>query len=195
MLFNLVDSFYDSNELGLIVLNFLNLPFEATHQSKKQYYGESRLQSYPCYETEAMKPSNKEGFSTYNIFKNTLEKKIGIKPFHIHTFFRKTKLEELQSSASWGQHRPHTDGDNFDFAGLIYYNSNSIKDGTNFYNNQHDFEPTATLGARYNRCVIYKANVWHAPMPEQQVQERWVQPFFLITEESTYKKWKDSNET
>ena len=81
----------------------------------------------------------------------------------------------------------------YDIAGLIYYNSNSLKDGTYIYNSIGDYEPTVIVGSRFNRCVFYDPKQPHSPTMEQSVEERWTQPFFLIYKEETFKKFKEDN--
>tara|TARA_R110000751_G_scaffold226494_2_gene328437 strand:+ start:223 stop:450 length:228 start_codon:yes stop_codon:yes gene_type:complete len=70
----------------------------------------------------------------------------------------------------------------------------NLIDGTFIFNQHSDFEPTAIVGSRYNRCVFYNCDTWHSPSMEQKVEERWVQPFFIIYKEETYKKFKDKEE-
>lgn len=189
-MFSLIENFYEPNDLGLIVLGFLNYNFNITYQSDTQYY-QDRLQAYPCYETQNFK---KDHF-VYQKFTNTFQNKTNINVLHCETFLRKVKLNEFKKSASWGKQFPHTDGDTFDLAGLIYFNSNSIKDGTLIYNKEIDFEPTVIIGSKINRCVFYNTLIPHSPSNEQLTEERWTQPFFLITKEETFKKYKESNGT
>lgn len=185
---NLIDGFYNPSNLGLMAVNFLNLHFQSSHQSSGIYYGGDRLLSYPTHETEYFKKGN--NLDPYEIFKKTWEEKTNIKLLHLETFFRKTKLNECNQSPSWKQYKPHQDL-HYDLAGLIYFNSNRLKDGTFIYNKESDYEPTAIIGSRYNRCVFYKCDIWHSPSMEQSVEERWTQPFFIIYKEETYKKFKD----
>lgn len=193
-MFNYIDNFYQDSDLGLMVMHFLNLNFSPSYQSQDFYYGGDRMNAYPCYETPLLKQNNNPK-DPYNIFKNTFENKTNKKIYYLETFFRKVKKEEYENSASWKQHRPHLDPSKFDFAGLVYYNSNSLKDGTNLYITKNDYEPTAIIGSRFNRCVFYNTKVPHSPSVEQTVEERWTQPFFMILEEETYKKFKQNNAT
>ena len=189
---NLIDNFYEKNNLGLVTINFINLHFNESFQSQSNYYGGDRLLAYPTYETANFKKSD----FLYDVLKNTLEEKIKIKPLNIETFLRKTKLSECKKSPSWKQYKPHQDSEFFDLAGLIYFNSNHLKDGTFIFNSEQDFEPTVIVGSKYNRCVIYSTDVWHSPSMEQNVEERWTQPFFIIYKEKTYKKYlNNKNET
>jgi len=188
----IIDNFYPNNYLGLMVLNFLNLHFENKHQPFAKYFGGDRKLGIPVYETTQLEP--KDPLSPYNLFFQTFLEKTNIKPLYVRSFFRKTKLSEMKESPSWKQYRPHTDDNTFfDIAGLIYYNSNSLKDGTYIYNSIDDYEPTVIVGSRFNRCVFYDPKQPHSPTMEQSVEERWTQPFFLIHKEETFKKFKEDN--
>tara|TARA_R100000951_G_scaffold108874_1_gene105402 strand:+ start:431 stop:1024 length:594 start_codon:yes stop_codon:yes gene_type:complete len=184
---NIIDGFYEPNHLGLIVLNFVNLHFESKHQPFERYFGGDRKLGYPVYETAKLVKGG--DLAPYNIFAETWEKKSKIKPLYINTFFRKTKLSELKESPSWKQYKPHCDQEYFDIAGLLYFNSSFLKDGTYIFNAKHDYEPTVIVGSKYNRCVWYNPSLPHSPTMEQKVEERWTQPFFIIHKEETLKKY------
>tara|TARA_R100000329_G_C7572675_1_gene202737 strand:+ start:120 stop:725 length:606 start_codon:yes stop_codon:yes gene_type:complete len=185
----IIDNFYEPHDLGLMTLGFVNLPFSPTYHSK-EWPISHRMQGYPCWESEEI-PHQESDVSPYQIFLKTFIKKTNIKPIVIRTLFRKIKLEELKQAEIYKKERPHQDNENFDFAGLIYYNSNSIKDGTKLYNAQTDFEPTVIAGSRMNRCIFYNTQQPHSTPTDQWVDERWVQPFFLITKEETFIKFKE----
>lgn len=192
-MFNLIDGFYDQNELGLVTINLINMHYNSTHQPQQKYFGGDRMLGYPVHETNYFTDSGP--MCPYDIFIKTFTNKTNIKPLHLETFFRKTKLSECKESPSWKQYKQHQDSAYFDIAGLIYLNSNSLKDGTLFFNSEHDFEPTCIIGSKGNRCVFYSAETWHAPSMEQSVEERWTQPFFIIYKEETLKKFKTKYET
>ena len=187
---NIVNDFYEPNNLGLIILNFQNLHFESKHQPCTKYFGGDRKLGYPVYETVALKKGDEENeLNPYNIFIKTFEKKTNLKPLYVNTFFRKTKLSEVKDSPSWKQYKAHQDDFHWDIAGLIYFNSNFLRDGTFIYNTLDDYEPTLIVGSRYNRCVFYDPKIPHSPTMEQNVEERWTQPFFLIYREQTIEKY------
>lgn len=182
-MFNVIEDFYEPNNLGLVVMNFLNLNFDATYQSKKVQYGGDRIKAYPCHESETLvKGDGENPYCPYNMLKQTFENKTQRKIIALETFFRKTKKEEFKKSPSWKQFKPHVDDKIHDIAGLIYFNSNSIKDGTYIFNTIYDYEPTAIIGSKYNRCVFYNSQQPHCPAVEQEVEERWIQPFFISFE-------------
>jgi len=184
----IIDNFYEPSDLGLMTLGFVNLPFQSTYHSKG-WSITNRMQGYPCWESEIFKPI-KEELSPYQIFLNTFIRKTNIKPIVVQTLYRKIKLEELKKAVIYKKERPHQDSKNFDIAGIVYYNSNSIKDGTSLYNYETDFEPTIIAGSKVNRCIFYNTQQPHSTPTDQWVDERWVQPFFLITQEKTFEKFK-----
>tara|TARA_R100000908_G_C3726799_1_gene127565 strand:+ start:305 stop:871 length:567 start_codon:yes stop_codon:yes gene_type:complete len=188
-MFSLIDDFYNRTDLGILSLTFMNTVFSATHQSQ-EWPVSNRMQAYPCYESITLDKSEKEG-NPYKIFKDTFEKKTNFKILKLHSFFRKIKLEELKNSAVYKKDRPHTDGKDYDIAGLVYFNSTSLIDGTKIYNYESDFEPTAIIGSKPNRCVFYNSTQPHSSPFEQIVEERWVQPFFLVVKEETLELHKD----
>ena len=184
-MFHCIDCFYDANDLGLIALNFLNFRFNPSVQSQESHYGGDRLKGWPCHETGEIPKELKETFI------QTFEKKTNIQILHMTSFLRKTKKSEVESSPSYGQFKQHIDSPNYDIAGVVYYNSNSLDDGTRIYMTEQCYEPTTIIGSRGNRCVFYGTQVWHCPPMLQTVDERWTQPFFLITKEETYKKFME----
>lgn len=190
-MFNLIDNFYEENHLGLMTLCFQNMLFKETHQSQHIPIT-NRFHGYPCYETNSLQKIDNV-FGPYDIFKNTFEKKTNKKILYLNSFFRKTKLQELKQSPIFKKERPHKDPFYFDYAGLIYFNSNSLKDGTSIYDHEDHFEPSAIIGSKLNRCVYYNSNQPHSAPTDQSVEERWVQPFFLITSEENYKRYKENN--
>lgn len=181
----IIDDFFNPSDFGLMLGHFLNAHFDATYQSNEMYHGGVRELGYPCYQTLRMSENNLLSHP-YKTFLQTLKKKIDIDFLHCDTFFRKTKINELKNSPSYKQYRPHKDDSEIDVAGVIYYNSNSLVDGTRFYNETNSFEETIIIGSKFNRCVIYDSQIPHCPPHDQSVDERWVQPFFLITKKETY---------
>jgi hypothetical protein len=86
-MFNLIDSFYDQNELGLIIVNLMNMHFNSTHQPQKKYFGGDRMLAYPVHETDSF--SYDGPMCAYDIFIKTFTKKTNIKPLHVETFLEK----------------------------------------------------------------------------------------------------------
>ena len=56
------------------------------------------------------------------------------------------------------------------------------------YNTMTDFEPTAVVGSRVNMGVFYSTQQPHSPTIDQTVEERWVQPFFIVYKKETLEK-------
>jgi|TARA_R100000231_G_scaffold3116_1_gene5748 hypothetical protein len=183
----IVEDFYSPEDLGIMSLYFMNTPFLESYHSK-EWQVSNRLQAYPVHES-AQIPKSDDPRSAYQIFKRTLEYKTNLKPLYIKTLLRKIKLSELKESAVFKNDRPHMDDETFNYAGLVYFNSNSIKDGTKLYSDERDFEPTLIVGARVNRLVLYNTQQPHSTPMDQHVEERWVQPVFLITEKETLDKY------
>jgi len=181
---NVIDNFYPNAHLGIMALKFLNLPFQATWQSNQQYFHD-RMKAYPCWETFYLEKED----TGQKVFKELFKKETNIDILHMITFLRKIKLSELKQSPSYGQHRQHVDPQYYNLAGLVYFNSNSLEDGTKLYSDSHSFEPTLIVGSKVNRCIFYRADTWHCPGMKQEVEERWVQPFMLITQQETYNKY------
>jgi len=172
-MFNCIDNFYERSDLGLLVLGFLNLNFSPCFQSQHQWYGGDRMKGYPCHETSMLDTESS------NIFISTFEKKTNLKILDHSTFLRKTYKKELKKSPCWGQYKQHVDHNSFDIAGVVYFNSNSIEDGTYFYHSKSCYEPTAIIGAKVNRIIFYDSQTPHCPPMKQTTNERWSQPFFL----------------
>ena len=192
-MFKIIESFYNQSDFGLVASHFINLPFESKYQSSSVPVA-NRLQAYPCHETVPFEKSEINS-SVYKIFKDTFEKQTGEKIIYLKTFLRKIKLSELKQSAVYKKDRPHVDDDFFDYAGIVYFSSNSIIDGTKIYNDERDFEPTLIVGSKVNRCFFYNTQIPHSTPFDQYVEERWVQPFFLIVKEKTYMKFKNKYAT
>jgi hypothetical protein len=186
-MFNVIEDFYHPSDFGLVVANFMNLHWKATYQSKVQLYGGNRFNAYPCHETDIFEKDD-NSFSTYNILKNTFENKTNIKVLKLKTFLRKIKFKEIKKAACYKNNKPHKDDLEWDIAGLIYFNSGSLKDGTYIYNSEYDFDPSIIIGSKMNRCTYYDTQVWHSPGMEQEIEERWVQPFFIVHKKETLEK-------
>ena len=186
---NVIDDFYDLDSLGLVLVNFLNLHFQPNHEPHASYFGGDRLLGYPTNETNVFKDEGEQ--SPFRLFEKTFIKKTNIKPLKIKTFFRKTSLDECKKSPSWKQYKPHKDPKHFDLAGIVYFNANTLKDGTYIFNKAEDFEPTIIVGSKYNRCVFYNSQIDHSPSMEQSVNERWTQPFFIVYKEETLKLYEN----
>ena len=175
-MFNIIESFYSKDEYGHVLFYFVNEHFFPKYQPNKILFS-GRKKAYPCYETPVLNLDTDHEIVKY--FVKNFEEKSKLKIKKLETFLRKTKKSELKESPIWKQKRPHVDPPNWDYAGVIFMNSNSLKDGTEIYNYESDFEPTAIIGSKYNRCVFYDPQKPHSPSMDQDIDERWVQPFFI----------------
>jgi hypothetical protein len=67
----------------------------------------------------------------------------------------------------------------YDVAGVIYYNTWSLEDGTYFFSGKDQIEPDIMIGAKPNRCIFYKTDIFHCPGHNKKTDVRLVQPFFI----------------
>lgn len=169
---NLIDKFY-TNEMLQQVFNQINLAefFKSQQPTNKDL---DRFQCYPTYETNKL--------DTNNIIQKYMEEKLSKiinKKFSLYSFFRKTLKSEVEKSLSYKYLAKHTDGIDIKYAGVIYLNSSSIKEGTYLYDEMTDLEPTLIVGSKHNRLVMYDAHIPHSPSVEQWKEIRLTQPFFI----------------
>ena len=196
MNFSVIENFYTPSDFGLVAAHFVNENFQATYQSRDKMYGTNRFNAYPCHESPFYKFSKDNPNSVANIFARTFEEKTKIKLLDFRTCLRKIKLKEFKKSKSWKQHKPHKDNaPDCDIAGVIYFNSGNLNDGTNLYKFGDDYVPTVIIGSYPNRCIFYDGSIPHTAGTEQEIEERWIQPFFCIIKEDTFKAYKEKNET
>tara|TARA_E500000318_G_C3488759_1_gene183453 strand:- start:74 stop:643 length:570 start_codon:yes stop_codon:yes gene_type:complete len=178
---NIIEDFYSPEHYG-IMQHFLHTTnMKALYQPNKVYYP-NRLQAYPCWETEKFE----ENMMPYDIFKKTLELKTGFKTKEINSFFRTIKKSELEQSPFLGKDESmvHQDdkGGKIFFAGIVYFNSFSIKDGTRIYSYKDQIEPDIIIGSKPNRCIIYRSDLFHSAGIDWRQDQRTVQVFFFNLE-------------
>lgn len=177
---NLIDDFYEINDFNILFSSAQLNPYIATYQPNNVHFN-NRLQAYPCHETNQFK---KDDFG-YELFRSTFEKKTNLKIKELKTFFRKIYSSELEHIFKY-RLPPHVDNSKledqtfeFDFAGVIYYNTWSLEDGTYLFSSKDQIEPDVMIGAKPNRCVFYKTDIFHSPGHNKKTDMRLVQPFFL----------------
>lgn len=175
---NIWEDFYPPEQFGLMNLNAKMLTYDATWQPSGIWYP-NRLKAYPVYETKKFNDSSE----MKNIFINLFEKVSNLKIKECNTFFRKILTEEMEKSplAKYGV-QPHRDNeaDNiWDVAGVVYFNSFSLDDGTRLFSYSGQNEPDIIVGAKPNRIVWYDANLLHSPGHDFLTPERIIQPFFI----------------
>jgi hypothetical protein len=174
---NLIEDFYDSNDFGLITVEANFSQYKSTYQPAGKYFT-NRLKAYPCYETNTFFDNNS---LLVNIFINTFHKKTNYKIKKIETLFRKIYSKELKTIFEY-KLSPHQDPEKYDFAGVVYLNSWSLKDGTALYSFREQIEPDLIIGSKPNRCVFYSSGHWHSPCQDPETEMRIVQPFFITLE-------------
>jgi len=170
---SIIYNFYSNEDYAKMHSLALSNLYAATYQPNKIYF-EDRLKAYPCYETAKFLIDS----MAYNIFKETFEKKTNFKILNLKSFFRKILSSELKIIFKYGT-IPHRDSEEYDIAGVIYYNINSLYDGTAIYDNLYQREPSMIIGAKTNKCVFYDANQLHAPLQDKDTETRLIQPFFI----------------
>jgi hypothetical protein len=176
---NILDDFYSMADYGMITSELKTTSMSGTYLPRNIYYP-SRLHAYPCWETQPLPEDN----LCYLIFKQTFMEKTNLKPKNIKTFFRKIVKKELEQSPFAGREEGliHKDDEARHFAGIIYFDSFSIKDGTRIYAYDNQIEPDIIVGSKPNRCLFYPTNVNHSAGIDWRKEERTVQVFFLETE-------------
>ena len=173
---NIIDDFYSSKDYETIFTIAFHSNYYSSYQPKKIHFHD-RLKAYPCYETNEMTSEN----VVYDIFIKTFTEKTKLKVLKCNSFFRKILSSELENVFKYG-FVPHIDDTQYDFAGVIYYNIESLYDGTATYTSLFHREPSIIIGAKTNRCVFYPTNTWHSPLHDKNTKERLIQPFFVKIE-------------
>lgn len=173
----IIDNFYKKEDFDFMSTATMLNPYRTYWQPNGNFFiGKTNV--YPCYETTEFLNDSQ----LFNIFINTFQEKSGILIENVTTFFRKIYSNELEHVFKYGL-RPHKDEVNGDIAGVIYYNTFSLHDGTGIFSgmdvNKDQIEPDIIIGAKPNRCVYYDPNIWHRPLQDKNTEMRIVQPFFI----------------
>lgn len=177
----IIEDFYSEKDYGLIQHFLHTNNMKAVHQPNRIYYP-NRLQAYPCWETDRFSEDSFE----FNIFKKTFELKSGMEINNINSFFRTVKKCELEQSPYVGKeesliHQDTNTESDISHAGVIYFDSFSIKDGTRLYSYKSQIEPDIIIGSKPNRCIFYKSNIFHSAGIDWRQDKRTVQIFFFTT--------------
>ena len=171
----IIDNFYDEKDFNLMISRtMLNTYNECWHSNNKKFY--NRFNAYPCFETKMFVETD----ILHNIFCKTFQEKTGFVIDKVNTFFRKIYSSELKHIFKYGL-SPHTDNKNFEIAGIIYFNTFSLDDGTGIFSEFENgqIEPDVIIGAKPNRCVFYDSQIFHRPLQNKNTKIRIVQPFFI----------------
>jgi len=173
---NLIDDFYSAEDYATMFTMASHANYHSAYQPSKIYFY-NRLKAYPCYQSNDFIIDS----IGYQIFVKTFEEKSKLKVLEFKSFFRKILSSELENIFKYGS-VPHIDGEGNDFAGVIYYNIESLYDGTATYTSAFHREPTMIVGAKSNRCVFYPTSTWHSPLQDKNTEVRLIQPFFVKIE-------------
>jgi hypothetical protein len=168
----IIENFYEE-EIFKKIFNLINTdyPFLKTYQPQT-WKNINRMDGYPCYETDILTPEN----FIFKEFVKTFQEKTLFKIKLLKTLIRKTyKNELLEGRKNKKIFKPHQD-EGFDLAGVIYFNSKHLNDGTVIFSNQ---KPSIIVGSQPNRCVYYNCLQWHQPNIFQELDVRIIQPFFI----------------
>jgi hypothetical protein len=171
---NVIDDFYEENDLGYMFTCSMLNPYTATYQPNENFFN-NRANAYRCHETKKFTHTDKASL----IFVDTFFKKTGKKIKEFKTFFRKIYAFEIQNVLKY-KLPSHKDNIAFDVAGVVYFNTFGIEDGTGlFTTDQNQIEPDIIIGAKPNRCVFYNSQVLHSPLQSKDTEMRLIQPFFI----------------
>jgi hypothetical protein len=177
---NIIDNFYSSEDFQYMITAALLNPYISSWQPYNKFFL-SRANAYPCFETKEFQQND----ITSAIFLKTLQQKTNLKIKTALTFFRKIYSKELDKIFKYGMY-PHQDEKKFNLAGIIYYNSYGLDDGTGLFSdyseNNFQIEPDVIVGSKPNRCVFYDSQIWHRPFQDKNTETRIVQPFFITLE-------------
>jgi len=172
----IIDNFYEINDFNFILSSAMLIRYKASWQPLDEIFGD-RSNSYPCHETHRFSEEDKQ----FKIFIKTFEEKTGFVINNMITFFRKIYSSELENVFKYGL-RPHTDPKKFDLAGVVYFNTFNLDDGTGIFsefNGNSHIEPDVIIGSKPNRCVFYDSQINHTPLQNRNTKVRIVQPFFI----------------
>lgn len=171
---NIIDNFYNNEDFYYMISCSMLNPYCQTYQPNNNFFS-SRANAYSCHETKSFVVNDK----ALSIFGNTFVSKTGKKIKEVKTFFRKIYSYEITNVLKYGM-PSHKDDIDFNIAGVVYYNSFGIDDGTGLYTTE-DFqiEPDIIVGSKPNRCVFYDTQISHKPLQSKDNQVRIVQPFFI----------------
>ena len=187
----IIDDFYTQEQLDILFDYTSKSYFKPSlqpHSFAKDYA--TRFQAYPCHEsTEIMNDNFDKHGPVYKILKDNLES-LGFDFYYLDTFFRKIYKSEIEKSVcSNGVGIRHKDGQHFNIGGLIYLDElSSFKSGTRFFTDKRfkeaqQQEQDIQIGSKFNRAIIFDAQISHQAMYDLDIDSRFVQPFFAKVNE------------
>ena len=173
-----IDNFYEEIDFNyMLTASMLNSYSSTWQPNGLNFY--SKANAYLCHETKVFLNTDKP----FLLFLNTFTFKTGIKVKKCKSFFRKIYASDLEHIFKYGL-PPHKDDCEFDVAGVVYYNTFGLDDGTALYtgNENYQIEPDIIIGAKPNRCVFYDPQITHSPLQSKKTEIRIIQPFFITYE-------------
>lgn len=177
---NIIDNFFSPEDFQYMLAEALLNPYKSVWQPLNKFFI-SRANAYPCLETNEFQ----ENDLVKKIFITTLKQKTNLKIKNVISFFRKIHSKELNKIFKYGM-PPHQDSQIYNFAGIVYYNTFGLDDGTGLFStydkDSFQIEPDIIIGAKPNRCVFYESQIWHRPLQDCNTEMRIVQPFFITLE-------------
>jgi len=170
----LIDDFYEPFEWKEINKLKNSLEYKPTCQPESTHI-DRRLKNYPCYETDFNQRLK-------DITLNTLKNKTNLNIKNVNTKFRKILTSEINQSplANQSQMFKHKDTAYSDYAGVVYFNGLTIKGGTSLFFTDSQIEPDVIFGAKPNRLILYKSNVFHCANHDYLYDTRIIQTIFSI---------------
>jgi len=177
---NIIDNFYSSNDFQYMMNAALLNSYKPFCQPNNKFFFK-RTDAYACFETKEFT----ENDITNNIFQKTFREKTNLKIKRVLSLFRKINSKELTKVFKYGM-PPHQDDKKWNIAGVVYYNTFGLDDGTGLFpgydKDSFQIEPDIIIGAKPNRCVFYDSQIWHRPLQDKNTETRIVQPFFITLE-------------
>ncbi len=183
---DVIDNFYTQKQLDTIFDYTSKIEFTATLQPypQKENYA-SRFQAYPCHESEMI---DGDTMIFRNLHNNLTD--LDYRISKINTFFRKIYKSEIEKSVcSNGDGIRHKDSRHFDIGGLIYLDElSSFKSGTRFFTDKRfkeaqQQEQDIQIGSKFNRAIIFDAQISHQALYDLNIESRFIQPFFIKVNE------------
>ena len=173
----IIDNFYKKENFEYMLTSAMLNAYHSYHHPQDSSIID-RKKAYPCYQTNIFS----ENDLNYQIFLNSFQEKTGLVIDKVKTMYRKIYSNELEHIFKYGQ-QPHRDKEEFDIAGVVYFNNIGLDNGTGIFSNvqlnEFQIEPDVIVGAKPNRCVYYSTDIWHKPLQDKDTELRIIQPFFI----------------
>ena len=179
--FIVVEDFYSRENFGLMS-NFQRTCNMKGLQVPQNIYYPSRLDAYPTWESNCFGKNELE----YKITEKAILENTKFKISKMQSLFRKVLTSELLKSPYKDRNESlvHQDSNNYDWAGVVYFDSFSIEDGTRLYSYADQIKPDVIVGSKPNRCILFKSHLFHSAGIDWNKDSRTVQIFFVETDKN-----------